>query len=112
MPIFDPRQGDHVFNDVSTALSKPFDTVKAFHSPHVDGQEFLYTNLLFTYSLVRQASVEPALLSARELVATADMERTSRALDPLRSRYPDVAAVNPNLLRNLHALNAKRFGAA
>ena len=77
-----PRQGDHVFNDLSTAVLKPFLSIKALQSPFADGAQFLYSHLLLTYSIARQIADSPALIDARRLTATNVPEDIERALAP------------------------------
>jgi hypothetical protein len=49
-----PKQGDHVFNAVDTALMRPFETVKSLRSPIIQGQHFVHDYLLQSYSMATQ----------------------------------------------------------
>ena len=62
-----PKQGDHVFNAVDTALMGPFETVKLFRSPIIEGQHFVYDYLLHSYSMAKQIAEAPILAAGRKL---------------------------------------------
>lgn len=108
-----PRQGDHVFNSLETAVMRPFDVIASLQSPHVSGQYFIYDYLLHSYSLAKQTAESPALTAARRFAATASgHESAQRLLASLRSRYPSLTRVSGAMLQTIHTQNAEQFGAA
>jgi hypothetical protein len=106
----EPLQGDHVINDVRTAVLRPFEIIRSLHSADVDGQHFLHDHLVSTYSFLRGAVESHD--AARAFVATGGMESTLRALSELRPRFPRAAAVTAAQLRALHDQNSSEFGTA
>jgi hypothetical protein len=106
-----PKQGDHVFNAVDTAVMRPFETVKLFGSPII--QHFVYDYLLHSYSMAKQIAEAPILAAGRTLVASVGAEEDSlRELLKLRPRYPALARINSTVLRDVHQRNSSRFGDA
>jgi hypothetical protein len=86
-----PRQGDHVFNDLSLALLRPFDIIQSLTSAHVDGRHFIHDYLLHAYSLAKTMADAPPLSQARTLAAFAGDEQNA-----LR----EIAALRPRNLRS------------
>ena len=111
-PTDEPRQGDHVFNDVAIAVTRPFEIIKAMRSADADGQHFVHEHLLCTYSFLRRATYTPEFRAAREFSATGGMESTLRVLAEIRERFPRAASVTGAQLRALHDRNSAEFGAA
>ncbi|MEZ5399417.1 MAG: hypothetical protein R2729_07085 [Bryobacteraceae bacterium] len=107
-----PKQGDHVFNAVDTAILRPYETFASLQSPLANGRLFLQDYLLNSYSFTRDLATRSVLREARRYVATASDEDTVRELAKLRSWPPVLARVTPELLRGIHRTNADRFGAA
>lgn len=108
-----PKQGDHVFNAVETAILRPFDTIRSLRSAHIDGQHFLQDYLLNSYSLVRMQAEAPVLIAAREFVASAGAEEEAlRELKSLSMRHPALMRVTPSVLREIHTQNSVKFGNA
>src|SRR5438309_2125078 len=108
-----PKQGDHVFNAVEIAIMRPFESIRALRSALVDGEHFLHDYLLHSYSMARNMADAPILVAARNLVALAGAEEDSlREISALRSRYPALARVSSQLLREIHLQNSNQFGAA
>lgn len=108
-----PKQGDHVFNAVDTALIRPFETLRSLRSPLIEGQHFVPDYLLHSYSMAKQIAELPILAAGRKLVASAGAEDDAlRELLELRSRYPALARINSAVLRDVHKRNSDRFGSA
>jgi hypothetical protein len=108
-----PRQGDHIFNAIDTALMRPFETVRSLRSPIVEGGHFIYDYVLHCYSLHRGMAELPILVAGRKLIASAGAEEDAlRELLRLRPRYPALVRIDSAALRAVHNQNAERFGAA
>lgn len=109
-----PKQGDHVFNAIETALLKPFETIQALRSELVEGTYFIHDYLLTSYSVAKNIAGAPTLVQARSLIATAGAEDAAlREISALMSRFPGLARlVTPAVLRQIHTENADNFGAA
>ncbi|MBI4909056.1 MAG: hypothetical protein HY820_35875 [Acidobacteria bacterium] len=113
MPEDTPKQGDHVFNAIETAILGPVETIRGLRSAIVDGQHFLHDYLLISYSLARRIADSPALVAARKYVASGGAEEDAvREIAALRTRRPKLARITPALLRDMHQRNATQFGAA
>ena len=108
-----PKQGDHVFNAIETAVLRPFATLQAMRSPTIPGQHFVHDFLLHSYSFARRVADEPVFAAGRNLIATAGAEEEAlREFTHLRPRYPLLARVNAGTLRAIHQRNSTRFGEA
>src|SRR4051794_6890556 len=108
-----PKQGDHIFNAVDTAIMRPFDTIRSLRSGLVNGQHFLHDNLLISFSRARAMADNSELKSARAYSASSGAEEDAlRFLSAMSSRYPALRRVTPDALRTAHSLNAERFGKA
>jgi hypothetical protein len=108
-----PRQGDHVFNDLSLALLRPFDIIQSLTSPHVDGRHFIHDYLVHAHGLVKTMADAPKLSEARTLAAFAgDEENALREIAALRTRNPALARITPPFLRTIHDHNSNTFGDA
>src|ERR1700691_3024542 len=98
-----PKQGDHVFNALESAIMRPFETIRSLRSTLVDSQHFLYDYLLQTYSMAKMMADQPDLLSGRKLVASpGEGDDAVKVLTTLRSRYPALARIDSGNLRNVH----------
>ena len=108
-----PRQGDHVFNAIATALMHPFDTIGSFRSVLVDGRHFIHDYLLRCYSFTKDIAESRIVEESRKHSASAGAEEDAlRELAKLRGRYPALARINAAQLRDIHGANATEFGAA
>ena len=108
-----PKQGDHVFNAVDTALMRPFQTISSLRSGLVDGQHFIHDYLLQIDGLAREIARSRILADSRMHVATAGAEEDAlREFSKLKTRLPALARVNATVLRDAHQKNAERFGGA
>jgi hypothetical protein len=108
-----PKQGDHVFNAVETAILAPFETIRSLRSGFCDGQHFLHDYLLHSYSIARNIADAFTSLAARSLSASAGAEEDAlREIRKLWAQYPALRRVDAQLLRDIHLQNASHFGAA
>jgi hypothetical protein len=108
-----PRQGDHVFNAIATALMHPFDTIASFRSVLVDGRHFVHDYLLRCYSFAKDIAESRIVEESRKHSASAGAEEEAlRELAKLRGRYPALARINAAQLREIHSANATEFGGA
>ena len=108
-----PKQGHHVFNAIDIALLRPFETVRSLRSTEIDGQHFLEDFLLHCYSLAKTMADASAGLAARQFVASASAEENAlREIARLRSRYPMLGRITPEMLDDIHRRNSDQFGAA
>ena len=108
-----PKQGDHVFNAVETAILAPFETIRSLRSGLADGQHFLYDYLLHGYSIAKNIGDAFTELAARGLSASAGAEQDAlREIGKLSAQYPALRRVNAPALRDIHLQNASRFGSA
>lgn len=108
-----PKQGDHVFNAIDSAIMRPFETIRSLRSPVIDGQQFIYTFLLHSYSLAKQLAEMPVHAASRKYVASAgDEHEALRLIGALRGRFPSLARVSAALLREIHVQNSDLYGDA
>jgi len=108
-----PKQGDHVFNAVETAILEPFETIRSLQSGVADGHHFLYDYLLHGYSIAKNIADAFTGLAARDLSASAGAEQDAlREIGKLSAQYPALRRVNAQGLREAHLQNALRFGSA
>jgi hypothetical protein len=108
-----PKQGDHVFNAVETAIPAPFETIRSLRSGFADGQHFLHDYLLHSYSIAKNIADAFTTLAARSLSASAGAEQDAlRDIGKLCAPYPALRRVNAGMLRDIHLRNASQFGAA
>ena len=66
-----PKQGDHVFNDVATAILSPFETIASFGMSRGSGRDFIARYLLHTHHLAKELAGKPILQTARKWSASA-----------------------------------------
>jgi len=112
-PNSNPKQGDHVFNEVAFVIMRPFETIRTLGSAFVQGKHFLYDYILHSYSWAKQIADAPALATARQLTASADADADAlRVLNQLKFKYPALARTTPSVLRDAHSANAVKFGTA
>jgi hypothetical protein len=108
-----PKQGDHVFNAVETAILAPFETIRSLRSGVADGQHFLHDYLLHAYSIAKNIGDAFKELAARGLSASGGAEQDAlREIAKLSAQYPALRRVNAQGLRDIHLQNASRFGTA
>ena len=108
-----PKQGDHVFNAVETAILAPFETIRSLRSPLVDGQHFLYDYLLHSYSIAKNIADAFTGLAARSLSASAGAEQDAlREMGKLSGQHVALRRVDAQRLREIHLQNASDFGSA
>jgi len=108
-----PKQGDHVFNAIDTAVIRPFEKLKKLRSEITEGEHFVHDYLLHVYSLAVRIAQTPIMAVGRSLVASAGGEEDAiRELVRLQTQYPVLARINASALRSVHQRNADRFGAA
>lgn len=108
-----PRQGDHVFNDLSLAFLRPFEILQSLSSSHLDGRHFLNDYLLHAHSFARLMAEAPPLTQARTLAASAgDEDNALSEIARLRARNPALARINAAYLRTIHEQNSTSFGSA
>ena len=108
----DPQQGDHLFNDLGTAVLRPFLRIRDLCSPEANGEDFLNTHLLHTFSMAHGIAHAKTLVAARTLVATGTVDEADRALTSLRTRFPALKPITARALRAVHDRNAEQFGNA
>jgi hypothetical protein len=106
-----PKQGDHVFNAVETAILAPFETIRSLRSAVTEGQHFLYDYLLHSYSIAKNMAEAFTGTGARILSASAGAEQDAlREIGKLSAQYPVLGRVNAQGLREIHLQNASEFG--
>jgi hypothetical protein len=108
-----PKQGDHVFNDVETAIIGPFDTLRSLRSEFVEGQRFVPQYLLQSYGYAKHLAKNQGIAAARGYTASSgDEDQALREISRLRLRKPAFGRISRQLLRDTHARNAAEFGRA
>jgi len=108
-----PKQGDHVFNDVATAILSPFETISSFYLSRGSGRDFIARYLLHTHNLAKELADRQVLRTMRRFSASEGAQDDAlRELGKLAGRNPRLASVNPGLLNSIHTRNSNAFGAA
>lgn len=106
-----PKQGDHVFNDLETAIVAPVETITSFQGDTVNGQHFLDDYLLHTKCMFQKLAGDELWRSSRSYTASdGDEEDVLKELRKLQPKMPSLPRLEPVLLREIHDDNANRFG--
>lgn len=98
-----PKQGDHVFNDLSTAIVRPFETIKSLP----EGRMFVFEHLVKFDDSMRELSERPDLQESRKYSAMDGDEQDAFQRPP--AQFQSLSRVE---LQALHDANAAAFGAA
>jgi hypothetical protein len=105
------KQGDHVFNNVATAVLSPFQRIASFRLSHGDGRDFVHRYMLHSYHLAKDLADRQFLRTGRRLSASEGaQEDVLREFSKLRSRSPALAKITPDVLHEVHTNNSRAFG--
>jgi hypothetical protein len=108
-----PRQGDHVFNDIETAILRPFEAISAMPWSFGGGRQFLARYLLHTYEMARDLAGRAVHRNARTLSAPANAGADAvRELGRLVRQYPELRNLSAGVLLGIHTRNSTAFGDA
>ncbi len=108
-----PKQGDHVFNDVATAILSPFEIIGSANLSRGTGRDFIQRYLLHTHNLAKELADRAVLRTMRRFSASeGGQDDALRELGKLAGRYPRLASLNPGVLHGIHVKNSTAFGAA
>jgi hypothetical protein len=107
------KQGDHVFNDLQTAIERPIHSIRSATNAGVDGHHFLIDYLPHGADLARRILRDPIWLAVRQYVAAPGQEQDGlNRLNRVATNRGFVARVTYQKLVHAHLENAERFGQA
>lgn len=98
-----PKQGDHVFNDLSTAIVRPFETIKSLP----EGRMFIFEHLVKFDDSMRELSERADLQESRKFTAMDGDEQDAFQRPPAQFQ-----SLSRTELQTLHNANAAAFGEA
>ena len=107
------KQGDHVFNDLQTAIERPIDSIRSATNAGLDGRHFLIDYLPHGTDLARRILRDPIWSAVRQYVATPGQEQDAlNRLHRVATNRGFVARVTYQKVVQAHLQNAERFGQA
>lgn len=108
-----PHQGDHVFNDLATVVTRPFDLVSSL-AENANPSEFNLRDFMpVTLSEIGGMWSDPRYIQGRTLTSDPLSEPgVLRILDGAAQRYPAFHRISAESLRKSHARNSTAFGNA
>ncbi len=106
------KQGDHVFNDLRTAIERPIDSMREARVEGLDGEHFLTDFLPYGVDLAKRILRDPIWQTVRQFTATPGEEpQALLRLSRVAANRPVLAGITKEKLVSIHSENAGRFGA-
>ncbi|MDZ7638960.1 MAG: hypothetical protein U5J83_12060 [Bryobacterales bacterium] len=108
-----PRQGDHVFNDLATVVTRPFDLVSSL-GENVNPSRFTLRDFMpVALSEIGRMWSDPRYVQGRTLTSNPLSEPlVLRILEGAAPRHPAFQRISAKVMKQSHARNSTAFGIA